>query len=84
MNKTIREIAKKFPDQLSNILLIIRKDKHFVPNSRTELLLNDDVYFVVESSQVSKAMTAFGHNEIESNNVIIFPNNSGLFKNMMP
>ena len=71
LNKTIREIAKKFPDQLSNILLIIRKDKHFVPNSRTELLLNDDVYFVVESSQVSKAMTAFGHNEIESNNVII-------------
>ena len=71
LNLNIKEIANKFSDQLSNILLIIRKDEHFVPKSTTKLLEDDLVYFVVEESHVIKAMEAFGHTEKESTNVII-------------
>ena len=71
LNMSIKEISKKFPDQLSNILLIIRNEEHFVPNSKTKLLKDDLVYFVVETSHLTKAMTAFGHTEKESTNVII-------------
>ena len=70
-NKTIRQISKEYSDQLSNILLIIRGDKHFVPNSKSELRLGDQVYFVTETSHVKDAMLAFGHDEKESSNVII-------------
>ena len=71
LNMNIKEISKKFPEQLSNILLIIRKEEHIVPNSETKLQEGDNVYFVVETSHVKKAMTAFGHTEKESTNVII-------------
>lgn len=71
LNMNIKEISKKFPEQLSNILLIIRKEEHIVPNSETKLQEGDHVYFVVETSHVKKAMTAFGHTEKESTNVII-------------
>ena len=57
------EISMKFPEQLSNILLIIRNEEHIVPNSETKLNEDDQVYFVVETSHVKKAMTAFGHTE---------------------
>ena len=71
LNMNIKEISKKFPEQLSNILLIIRKEEHIVHNSETKLQEGDNVYFVVETSHVKKAMTAFGHTEKESTNVII-------------
>jgi len=71
LNMSIKEISMKFPEQLSNILLIIRNEEHIVPKSETKLNENDQVYFVVETSHVKKAMTAFGHTEKESTNVII-------------
>ncbi|MBI28734.1 MAG: Trk system potassium uptake protein TrkA [Alphaproteobacteria bacterium MarineAlpha5_Bin11] len=71
VNKSLRQLSKDYPEALTNIMLIIRKDKHFVPNSKTELLIGDQVYLVVETSHVNKTMSAFGHNEKESSNVII-------------
>jgi len=71
LNMSIREIFKKFPEQLSNILLIIRNEEHIFPKSETKLHEADQVYFVVETSHVKKAMIAFGHTEKESTSVII-------------
>ena len=70
-NKSIKEITSLYPEQKSNILLIIRKDDHFVPNSKTKILEGDNVYFVTDTSHIKKAMTAFGHDEKESTKVII-------------
>tara|TARA_Y100000590_G_scaffold414951_1_gene512276 strand:- start:3095 stop:4459 length:1365 start_codon:yes stop_codon:yes gene_type:complete len=71
LNKSITEISKIYPDQLANILLIIRGENHFIPNSKTEIKINDHIYFVVEKSHVRDAMVAFGHDEKEATNVII-------------
>ena len=71
LKKPIRDISKEYPDQLSNILLIIREDKHFVPSSKSQLIEGDSVYFVVEKSHVKSAMEAFGHKEKESSKVVI-------------
>ena len=33
----LKKFLKNYPEQLSNILLIIRKEEHIVPNSETEI-----------------------------------------------
>jgi len=71
LNKQIKTITSEYPDLLSNILVIIRNDEYFIPNSKTTLLEGDQVYFVVESTHVTNTMKAFGHYEKESTNIII-------------
>ena len=71
LNKQIKTIASEYPKLLSNILVIIRNDEYFIPNSKTTLLEGDQVYIVVESSHVTNTMKAFGHYEKESTNIII-------------
>ena len=56
---------------LSNILFIIRHDKKFVVDSKSTLEKNDIVYFVVDHSHFNEAMKAFGHEETESQRVVI-------------
>ena len=71
LNISIRELSKTYSDVLSNILLIIRHDKKFVVNSKSTLEKNDIVYFVVDNDHFHEAMKAFGHEETESQRVVI-------------
>ena len=60
-----------FPDLNIVIVGIIRNDKGILPRSHEHMLPGDDVYFVCDSSHLSRAMSAFGHEEEEGRNVII-------------
>jgi len=71
LNISIRDLSKTYHNVLSNILLIIRDDKKFVVNSKSTLEKNDIVYFVVDNEHFHEAMKAFGHEETESQRVII-------------
>ena len=71
LNINLRELSKTYSHVLSNILFIIRKDKKFVVNSNSILELNDIVYFVVDNDHFHDAMKAFGHDETESQRVVI-------------
>jgi len=71
LNTSIRDLSNKFKNILSNILLIIRGEEKFVVNSKTTLEKNDIVYFVVDNENYLDAMKSFGHDETESQKIVI-------------
>ena len=70
INTPIRQLSQLFPDLNIVIGGIIRNDKGILPRSH-EHVTSDDVYFVYDSSHLSRAMSAFGHEEEEGRNVIV-------------
>ncbi|MBF0095449.1 MAG: Trk system potassium transporter TrkA [Alphaproteobacteria bacterium] len=76
----LRQLTVLFPDLNIAVVGIIRQDKPMVPTSEDRMLPGDDVYFVVDTEQVGRAMAAFGHDEDEAQRVLIFGGgNIGLF-----
>ena len=71
INTPIRQLSQLFPDLNIVIVGIIRNDKGILPRSHEHMLPGDDVYFVCDSSHLTRAMSAFGHEEEEGRNVII-------------
>tara|TARA_B100001964_G_C14228772_1_gene598995 strand:- start:145 stop:1509 length:1365 start_codon:yes stop_codon:yes gene_type:complete len=71
LNISLRKLSQTYSNVLSNILFIIRKDKKFVVDSKSTLEKNDIVYFVVDNLHFNEAMKAFGHEETESQRVVI-------------
>jgi len=72
LNTPLRQLTKLFPDLNIVIVGIMRDDKAIVPSSDDQMLSGDEVYFVVDSNQVNRAMTAFGYDETEAHRVLIF------------
>ena len=71
LNISLRKLSQTYSNVLSNILFIIRQDKKFVVDSKSTLEKNDIVYFVVDNLHFNEAMKAFGHEETESQRVVI-------------
>ena len=71
INTPLRQLTGLFPDLNILVVGIIRKDQLIVPNANEQMLAGDEVYFVVDSSQVSRAMMAFGYEELETRRTII-------------
>ena len=71
LNTSIRDLSKKYDNVLISILLVIRKDKKFIVDSKTTLEKNDIVYFVVSKDHLQESMKAFGHEETESQKIVI-------------
>lgn len=61
----IKQLTQLFPQLNMIIVGILRGDKPVYVSGEDELRIGDDVYFVVESEQVARAMAAFGHEEPE-------------------
>ena len=80
INTPLRQLTGLFPDLNILVVGIIRKDQLIVPNANEQMLAGDEVYFVVDSSQVSRAMMAFGYEELETRRTIIIGGgNIGLY-----
>ena len=71
INTPIRQLSQLFPDLNIVIVGIIRNDKGILPRSHEHMLPGDDVYFVCDATHLTRAMSAFGHEEEEGRNVII-------------
>ena len=69
---SLREIASIFPDIVMNITGILRNGHLIFPSMEESIEVNDEVYFVVKSSQVLRALNAFGHEERVANHIVIF------------
>ena len=67
----LRELTALFPDLHISVVGISREGKGFVATPEVELQAGDNVYFVSESEHLSRAMSAFGHEEQEAHRVII-------------
>jgi trk system potassium uptake protein TrkA len=59
---------------------LVRDSKAIIPNADDQMMPGDEVYFVVESEQSTRAMAAFGHEEPEARRLLILGGgNIGLF-----
>jgi trk system potassium uptake protein TrkA len=80
INTPLRQLTQLFPELNIVVVGLMREGAAIVPNADDQLLLADEVYFVVDSEQVSRAMVAFGHEEAEARRLVIFGGgNVGLF-----
>ena len=65
VNTPLRQLTELFPDLNIVIVGLMRNDVPIIPTSNDHMLPGDEVYFVVDSEQVRRAMAAFGHEEPE-------------------
>ncbi len=76
----LRQLTQLFPDLNIVVIGMMRDNKAIVPTSDDQMVPGDEVYFVVDSDQVPRAMAAFGHEETEARRLLIFGGgNVGLF-----
>lgn len=80
INTPLRQLTGLFSDLNILVVGIIREDQLIVPNADEQMLSSDEVYFVVDTNQVTRAMMAFGHEEAEARRTIIIGGgNIGLY-----
>lgn len=76
----LKQLTELFPDLPAVVVAIIRDGNLFVPCSDDQILAGDDVYVIVEDTQVSRTLKIFGHNEKQARRVIIAGGgNTGLY-----
>ncbi len=76
----LRQLTQLFPDLNIVIVGLMRDSQPIVPTGDDQMLPGDEVYFVVDTEHLPRAMTAFGHEESEARRLLIFGGgNIGLF-----
>ena len=58
----LNDLTKKFPDLEANILGVIRKEKFIILKKNDVMQKDDKAYVIINSSQMAKTLSAFGHN----------------------
>jgi trk system potassium uptake protein TrkA len=71
INIKLNELTKKFPKLDANIMGVARNDKFIILKKNDVMLQNDKAYLIINSSQMSDTLHAFGHNEKISNKILI-------------
>jgi len=80
VNTPLRQLTQLFPDLNIVVVGITRQDNPIIPSADDQMLPGDEVYFVVDSAHVARAMAAFGHEEAEARRLLICGGgNIGLF-----
>src|SRR5690606_6697720 len=78
--RSLRQLTFLFPDLHLTCVGIGRGDRFFIPTGDDHLIAGDEVYSVVETSHVGRAMRVYGHEErIAERIVITGGGNVGLF-----
>ena len=70
-NVPLNKLTKMFPDLEANILGVIRDNKFIILKKQDSLFINDKAYVVINSSQMTKTLSAFGHEEKISKKILI-------------
>ena len=71
INIKLNELTKKHPNLDANIIGIIREEKFLIPKKNDEIQKDDKIYVIINSSQMSQTLEAFGHNEKISKKILI-------------
>ncbi|EME69809.1 potassium transporter peripheral membrane component [Paramagnetospirillum caucaseum] len=80
INTPLRQLTVLFPDLAIVIIGIVRDGKAIVPTSEDQMMEGDEVYFVVDTDHVDRALAAFGREDQEARRIVIFGGgNIGLF-----
>ena len=65
LHTPLRQLTQLFPDLNIVIIGLVRENMPMVPTADDHMLPGDEVYFVVDTEQLGRAMVAFGHEEPE-------------------
>ncbi|CAA7617899.1 Trk system potassium transporter TrkA [Magnetospirillum sp. UT-4] len=80
INTPLRQLTVLFPDLNIVIIGIVRDGRSIIPSAEDQMLDGDEVYFVVDTQHVDRALSAFGREDREARRIIIFGGgNIGLF-----
>lgn len=80
INTPLRQLTVLFPDLNIVVIGIVRDGRPIVPTAEDQMLEGDEVYFVVDTLHVGRAMAAFGREDQEARRIVIFGGgNIGLF-----
>ena len=71
INIKLNDLTKKYPNLDANIIGVIRDDKFIIPKKNDDIRKNDKIYVIINSSQMSDTLEAFGHDEKVSKNILI-------------
>ncbi|WP_440651346.1 Trk system potassium transporter TrkA [Candidatus Pelagibacter sp. HIMB1495] len=71
INIKLSELTKKYPNLKANVIGVIREDKFFIPKKTDEIKINDKIYVIINSTQMSETLEAFGHIEKVSKKILI-------------
>ena len=71
INIKLNDLTKKYPNLDANIIGVIRDDKFLIPKKNDEIKKNDKIYVIINSSQMSETLNAFGHDEKISQKILI-------------
>ncbi len=71
INIKLNELTKKYPNLEANVIGVIREDKFLIPKKTNEIQINDKIYVIINSSQMSETLEAFGHTEKISKKILI-------------
>ena len=63
INIKLNDLTKKHPNLDANIIGIIRDEKFLIPKKNNDVKKNDKIYVIINSSQMSDTLEAFGHDE---------------------
>jgi trk system potassium uptake protein TrkA len=80
INTPLRQLTVLFPDLNIVIIGIVRGGKAIVPTAEDQMVDGDEVYFVVDTTHVARALTAFGREDPEARRIVVLGGgNIGLF-----
>jgi trk system potassium uptake protein TrkA len=68
----IRQLTQIFPELKIVIVGLMRDSVPIIPSGDDQMLPGDEVYFVVDTKHLPRAMVAFGHEETEARRLLIF------------
>ncbi len=71
INIKLNDLTKKYPNLKANVTGVIREDKFFIPKKTDEIKINDKIYVIINSTQMSETLEAFGHTEKISKKILI-------------
>ncbi len=71
INIKLSDLTKKYPNLKANVIGVIREDKFFIPKKTDEININDKIYVIINSTQMSETLEAFGHTEKVSKKILI-------------
>ncbi len=76
----LRQLTYLFPNLHLVCVGVVRGDRFFIPAADDQLLVGDEVHFVVETAHLHRALAAFGYEAAASDRVVIAGGgNIGLF-----
>ena len=71
INIKLSDLTKKYPNLKANVIGVIREERFFIPKKTDEININDKIYVIINSIQMSETLEAFGHTEKVSKNILI-------------